>query len=785
MTGTIITEVKDSINFADVIDTKSSVPVVALADDIVLPLLPQSIEPADEKVTGTLRKASETHKTIFCLHAPEGMIPDDYIGRAGAVCKVIKVLTTPSGGTTAFLLPGPPAYLTKITRRSPVVRGMFELKEVVEKITSAKMRASFDLLKDSFEQLMVRFNENSKDCLANLADMEVPSMAFSFMLSQSPLPLEEKQNVLNAPDFESACIMLNRYLEKAFELMSLKADLHKATHEEISRQQREHFLRQQMQTIQNELGDNVEDADDIELRERAEKMLWPEYARKHFDKELRKLERYNVQNPEYSIQYNYLDTLLTLPWDKVTDDNFSIKSLEEVLDRDHFGMEKVKERILEHVSVLKQRSDMRAPILCLYGPPGVGKTSLGKSIAEALGREYARVALGGLHDEAEIRGHRRTYIGALPGRIISAMKKCGSSNPVFVLDEIDKVGKDFKGDPSTALLEALDPEQNSHFHDNYLDVDYDLSRVLFIATANDLSGISRPLLDRMELVELSGYATEEKEQIALRHLVKRSLEDHGFAPDAIRFTPDGIRALIEGHTRESGVRGLDKAISSVLRKVAKMKVSLEDYPDVIDATEVDRLLGKPRFQRETYEGNEIPGVVTGLAWTQAGGEILFIETLLSRGKKQELTLTGNLGDVMKESAIIALKYLKAHASEIGIEPNAFDEKDIHIHVPEGAIPKDGPSAGITMLTSLASAFSGRKVRERLAMTGEITLRGKLTPVGGIKEKLLAARRAGITDVVLSEDNRRDVEEIEKEYLDGLTPHYFSRIMDALEYALLP
>ena len=618
-----------------------------------------------------------------------------------------------------------------------------------------------------------------------LDSFTLPVMALSFICSHSPLQLDDKQRILQAGTFRERCLLALRLLHEVYQLMKVKAEIQRTTHEELSRQQKEHFLRQQMQSIQNELGGTIEDAEEEELLKRAEEKKWPQYASEHFEKELKKLERFNMQNPEYSIQYNYLDTLLTLPWDNYSDDRFELDKVEEILDRDHYGLEKVKDRILEQVAVLKLRADMKAPIICLYGPPGVGKTSLGRSVAEALGREYCRVSLGGLHDEAEIRGHRRTYIGAMPGRIISAMKNCGTSNPVFVLDEIDKIGRDFKGDPSTALLEVLDPEQNVKFHDNYIDVDYDLSKVLFIATANDLSSVSRPLLDRMELVNISGYVTDEKEQIAIRHLLPRQLKEHGFEEDEISFTPEAVRYLIDRHTRESGVRQLDKAIARVLRKIARLKASGKDFPLAVATGDVRSLLGSPEVNPEEYENNDTPGVVTGLAWTQAGGEILFVESALSKGKGEVLTLTGNLGDVMKESAVIALKYLKSHAERLGIDPETMTGQDVHIHVPEGAIPKDGPSAGITMLTSLASSFTGRKVREKLAMTGEITLRGKITPVGGIKEKILAAKRAGITDIILCPQNRKDIEEIPSGYLEGLDFHYFDRVEAALDFALLP
>lgn len=763
--------------------------ILPLRDDVLFPHLPRPVEIGRETSIATIKKAVETNSPIFVTaqKAPE---EDDAsvaeLHSVGVVCKVIKFLELPDGTKTAFLLAGPKARLTRIIRRRPLLRGNLEIINSISDVkdNSEKQQTLLNTVREIYDQMVQTFSEDSGEIKSSLSKLESPELVLNFITGNTPLEFEVKQRLLEIDDFEQRALETAKELSRLFEMMKIKAEITRLTHEELTRQQKEHFLQQQIRTIQNELGGTVEDAEEKELQERAQKKKWPEYAAKHFEKELKKLERFNVQNPEYSIQYNYLDTLLNLPWDNYSPDNFSLDQVEEILDRDHYGLEKVKERILEQVAVLKLRKDMKAPILCLYGPPGVGKTSLGKSVAEALGREYCRISLGGLHDEAEIRGHRRTYIGALPGRIMSAMSKCGTSNPVFVLDEIDKIGKDFKGDPSTALLEVLDPEQNVKFHDNYIDVDYNLSKILFIATANDLSTISRPLLDRMELINISGYVTDEKREIALRHLVKRQLSEHGFEENEIEFTPAGINYIIDRHTRESGVRQLDKGIARVLRKIARLKASDKEYPRTIDADKVLELLGPDEVLPEEYENNDLPGVVTGLAWTQAGGEILFIESSLSKGKGEKLTLTGNLGDVMKESAMIALKYIKANAEMLGIPMKAIEENDVHIHVPEGAIPKDGPSAGITMAVSLASSFTGKKVRDRLAMTGEITLRGKITPVGGIKEKILAAKRAGITDVILCSRNRKDVEEIKPDYLKGLHFHYFDHIGDALAYALI-
>ena len=556
------------------------------------------------------------------------------------------------------------------------------------------------------------------------------------------------------------------------------------THEDINKQQKEYFLQQQMKAIQEELGGNMNDIEIRELRAQAKKKKWPKEVGETFEKELAKLERIHPQSPDYSIQSQYVQTIVGLPWGTYSRDNFSLTHAQRVLDRDHYGMEKVKERIIEHLAVLKLKRDLRSPILCLYGPPGVGKTSLGRSVAEALGRKYVRVSLGGLHDEAEIRGHRRTYIGAMMGRILQNLQKAGTSNPVFVLDEVDKVGSDFKGDPASALLEVLDPEQNTTFHDNYLDIDYDLSKILFIATANNLNTISQPLLDRMELIEVSGYILEEKIEIAMRHLIPKQMEAHGITKGTVRFHRNTVRAIIDSYTRESGVRALEKKIAKIMRRLARKIASDEAVPAVLKVDHLREYLGPVEYTRDKYQDNRYAGVVTGLAWTAVGGEILFVESSLSRGKSAKLTITGNLGDVMKESAILALEYVHSHAAQLGIEESLFENWNVHIHVPEGAIPKDGPSAGITMVTSLVSTFTRRKVKSNLAMTGEITLRGKVLPVGGIKEKILAAKRAGIREIVLCEENRKDVEEINQTYVEGLTFHYVADIMQVIDTALL-
>ena len=606
------------------------------------------------------------------------------------------------------------------------------------------------------------------------------------------LSMEKKIDLLFIDSLAERATALLAILEKDNEMLNIKADIRKRTHEAMDKQQREYFLQQEIETIKQDLGDTG--AETIkELRERAEKKLWPESVEKVFEKELLKLERMTTHSPDYSTQLTYLETMLELPWNIYSEDNFDMQHAQEILNRDHYGLDKVKSRIVEYLAVQRQLSlrsekdkkehPVKSPILCLYGPPGVGKTSLGKSVAEALGRKYARVSLGGLHDEAEIRGHRRTYIGALPGRIIDSIKKCGTSNPVFVLDEIDKIGADYKGDPTSALLEVLDPEQNSTFHDNFLDVDYDLSRVLFIATANTLDTIPRPLLDRMELIEMTGYLQEEKEEIAKRHLIPKELANHGLKPSQLKLKKEILEHIIDDYTRESGVRSLDRQIATRCRKIDTKLALGEEYNVSVTLDDLRSYLGQARFSRDSWETNKYVGVVTGLAWTQVGGEILFIETSLSQSKSPSLTLTGNLGDVMKESATLALGYVKAHAKQFGIKPDVFEKTAVHIHVPEGAIPKDGPSAGITMTTALVSAFTGRLVKPRIAMTGEMTLRGKVLPIGGVKEKLLAAKRAGITDIILCEDNRKDVVEIPEIYLKGLQFHFVHDISEVIKEAL--
>lgn len=643
-----------------------------------------------------------------------------------------------------------------------------------------------DLIESRFEEVAEFLVPDIKKQLMDAYNKLQPATIerLSFMIMHSPLNEEEREDLLFERDLSARREKLASLLSLHREKLSLRAELSQRTMTELGQKQKAEFLRAQIRTMQQELNMDNDDQEDNELRNRAAQKEWSEATAQAFEKEMRKLLRYATNSPEYAMQWAYLDTFLNLPWNHCDNSDFELDDVERILNRDHYALDKVKERIIEQMAVLKLRKDTKSPILCLVGPPGVGKTSLGKSVAEALGRKYVRVALGGVHDEAEIRGHRRTYLGSMPGRIIQALESCNTSDPVMVLDEIDKLGADYKGDPQSALLEVLDPEQNSHFHDNYLDHDYDLSKVLFIATANGLDTITGPLLDRMEVIEIGGYVEDEKIEIAKRHLVGRNLERHGLQDGDVSFSDEALHEIINFYTRESGVRQLEKRIAEIMRKVARAKVSNRSYNANIGKEDVRQLLGKQTNYPDKYENNNLAGVVTGLAWTQAGGEILFIEASVSEGKDSKLTLTGNLGDVMKESAILALQYLKAHTALLGVDHTLFQNKELHIHVPEGAIPKDGPSAGITMLTAIASAFTNRKVRNKVAMTGELTLRGKVLPVGGIKEKILAAKRAGIRDVVLSEQNRKDIEEIPSHYVSDMTFHFVETAGEVLDFTLL-
>ena len=703
----------------------------------------------------------------------------------GTIAEIVKILEMPDGSTTVILQGKRRFHLDNLTTFTPYLRGNISLlEEKMPKSNDKEFEALISAIKDMTFNILKTLGEPSRELMFALRNIENSHYLINFLCSNIPLNTQQKQDLLNIDSVKQRAFSLYTALSKEAQLIEIKASIQSRTREDLNQQQREHFLQQQIKTIQDELGGSVQEQDIQELKEKASKKKWDASVAAIFEKELRKLERLYPQSPDFSVQYNYLETLTDLPWNEFTKDNFNLKHAQKQLDKDHYGLEKVKDRILEHLAVLKLRGDLKSPIICLYGPPGVGKTSLGKSIAEALKRKYVRISLGGLHDEAEIRGHRRTYIGAMPGRIIQGLLKAGSSNPVFVLDEIDKIGNDFKGDPASALLEVLDPEQNNAFHDNYLDIDYDLSNILFIATANNLNTISQPLLDRMELIDITGYILEEKVEIGRRHLVPKQLENHGLVKGDVDIPKKTMEVIVDSYTRESGVRELDKKIAKIMRKIARKKALEEEYPHTITVNDLHEYLGIKEYSRDKYEVNEYAGVVTGLAWTAVGGEILFVESSLSKSKGEKLTLTGNLGDVMKESAIIAMQYIKAHAEMLNISDDVFDKWNVHIHVPEGAIPKDGPSAGITMVTSIASSFTQRKVRPNLAMTGEITLRGRVLPVGGIKEKILAAKRANIKDIILSEENKKDIDEIKENYIKGLTFHYVRNIKEVLDFALL-
>ncbi len=703
----------------------------------------------------------------------------------GVIADIVRVLEMPDGSTTVILQGKKRFELNELTETDPYLSGKITvLEDTKPDKTDREFEALISTIKDLTIKMLGAVAEPPRDLIFSIKNNKNVLYVVNFSCSNIPSGSAEKQQLLLIGDLKERAYRLLFILNREYQLVELKASIQMKTHEDINQQQKEYFLQQQIKTIQEELGGNINELEIKELREKASRKKWPAEVAQVFEKELRKLERLHPQSPDYSVQTQYVQNIVNLPWNEYSKDNFNLSHAQKVLDRDHYGLEKVKERIIEHLAVLKLKGDMKSPIICLYGPPGVGKTSLGRSIAEALRRKYVRVSLGGLHDEAEIRGHRRTYIGAMCGRIIQNIQKAGTSNPVFILDEIDKITNDFKGDPASALLEVLDPEQNNAFHDNYLDIDYDLSKVMFIATANNLNTISQPLLDRMELIEVSGYIMEEKVEIAAKHLVPKQMDVHGLKKGSVKFPKKTLQVIVEAYTRESGVRELDKKIAKIMRKLARKVASDEPIPTSIKPEDLYEYLGAVEYSRDKYQGNDYAGVVTGLAWTAVGGEILFVESSLSKGKGSKLTLTGNLGDVMKESAMLALEYIPAHAAQFNINEELFENWNVHVHVPEGAIPKDGPSAGITMVTSLVSAFTQRKVKKNLAMTGEITLRGKVLPVGGIKEKILAAKRAGIKELILCKENEKDINEIKPEYLKGLVFHYVSDIQQVVDLALL-
>ena len=763
--------------------TGDELPVLSLRNMVLFPSVVMPVSVGRKKSLRLIRDVYQREGELFVGTQKEPKVEDpkfDDLYPVGTVARIIRILEMPDGTTTVILQGKKRAKMSEWVSDTPYMHAKVEL---LEDVMPAENDRVFVALLEAIKELAMKIVKNSgsvpDEASFAIRNIEQPQAMINFICTNFGLKLTEKMRLLELDDVNERGFQLLDILTKESQLLEIKASIQNKARLDMDQQQREYYLQQQMKTIQEELGGSVADQELKSIKKKAEGKKWDEKVKEVFVKEYKKLERMHPNSPDFPVQMNYVDTIVSLPWNEYTKDKFDLKKAQRILDRDHFGLEKVKERIIEHLAVLKLKGDMKSPIICLYGPPGVGKTSLGRSIAETLNRKYVRMSLGGLHDESEIRGHRRTYIGAMPGRIIQNLNKVQSSNPVFVLDEIDKVSADYKGDPASALLEVLDPEQNMTFHDNFLDIDYDLSKVLFIATANNLSTIAQPLLDRMELIEVNGYIVEEKIEIAIRHLIPKQMEAHGIEKNTIKLSRPAIRSIIENYTRESGVRELDRVIAKVMRKVAKAIATDEPFESTIKPDGLKAYLGAPRYQHDVYDVEDYTGVVTGLAWTSVGGEILYIESSLSRSKGGKLTLTGNLGDVMKESAMLALEYVKSHAEELGIKEDLFDEFGLHVHVPEGAIPKDGPSAGIAILTSLVSILTKQKVLKRLAMTGEITLRGKLLPVGGIKEKILAAKRAGITDIILSTDNRKDIEEINEEYLKGVTFHFCRDVKEAL------
>jgi ATP-dependent Lon protease len=726
------------------------------------------------KILGTVtQKDASTDEPLF-----------EELYKVGTIAQIIRILEMPDGSTSVIIQGKRRFQVKSLLRSEPyIVAGVESLEDTKPKKKDPEFEAIVSSLKDLSLKIIKLSTNIPPEASFAVKNIESSAFLINFICSNSDIKIEEKQRLLEINILKKRAVLLLEYLSREVQMLELKNDIQTKVRLDLEQQQREYLLHQQMKTIQDELGGSPIEQEIEELKKKGKKKKWNESVMKIFDKEVDKLQRMNPAAGEYSVHMNYLQTLLDLPWNEYSKDNFDLKRAQRILDKDHFGLDKVKDRILEHLAVLKLKGDLKSPILCLYGPPGVGKTSLGKSIAKALKRKYVRMSLGGLRDEAEIRGHRKTYIGAMPGRIVQSIKKAKSSNPVFVLDEIDKVGNDFRGDPSSALLEVLDPEQNNTFYDNYLEMEYDLSRVMFIATANTTGPISPALRDRMELINVSGYLLEEKIEIARRHLVPKELQNHGVNRSKVKFSKKSLEYIIDNYTRESGVRELDKNIAKIIRIIAKKVALEEDYNKSLSVNDIEDILGSPRYIKDKYPGNEFAGVVTGLAWTAVGGEILFVETSLSKGKGK-LTITGNLGEVMKESAILALEYLKSHCDLFDLKPEVFDKWNVHVHIPEGAIPKDGPSAGITMITSMLSAFTQRKVKKGLAMTGEITLRGKVLPVGGIKEKILAAKRAAIKKIILPEENRKDINEINEVYLKGLEFHFVNNIMEVLDMSIL-
>lgn len=768
-------------------DYPDVLPILPVKNTVLFPGVVIPITVGRQKSIKLVKKAYKGNRTIGVLaqrnNAEEPGKEDLY--SVGTVAQIIKMLVLPDGNTTIIIQGKKKFELQDIIQEDPYLTANVKLVEdVFPNKNKRETKALIQSLKEMALKILKLNPEIPQEAQIALDNIDSPSFLTHFLSSNINAEVDEKQKLLEYTDGTERATALLTIMSRDLQMLELKNEIQNKVHTDIDQQQRDYFLRQQIKVLQDELGGENTEQEIERLRAKGREKKWNEATAKHFNREVDRLGRLNPMAAEYGVALNYVEFMTDLPWNEHTKDNFNLVRARKVLDADHFGMEKVKDRIIEYLAVLKLRNNMKAPILCLYGPPGVGKTSLGRSIAKALGRKYIRMSLGGIRDEAEIRGHRRTYVGAMPGRIIQNLKKVGASNPVFVLDEIDKIGSDFRGDPSSALLEVLDPEQNSTFNDNYLEIDYDLSKVLFIATSNSMDSIHPALRDRLEVIEINGYTLEEKVQIATKHLIPKQKEENGLKPADLKFDPKAIALLIENYTRESGVRNLERKIGAVIRKIAKAIASEEEYDKLVKPEQLEKYLGTAIFDKEQYQENETAGVVIGLAWTSVGGEILFIESSLNRGKGK-LTLSGQLGDVMKESAIAALSYLKANADKYGIDYRTFDNYDIHVHVPAGAVPKDGPSAGITMFTSLASVFTQRKVKNRLAMTGEITLRGKVLPVGGIKEKILAARRAGLKEIVLCSRNRKDIEEISADLIKELKIHYVDTVDEVVKIALLP
>tara|TARA_R110000796_G_scaffold35017_3_gene90220 strand:+ start:205038 stop:207488 length:2451 start_codon:yes stop_codon:yes gene_type:complete len=763
-----------------------TLPILPLRNTVLFPGVVIPITAGRDSSIALIKDANNGSKVIGVVSQKDGEVEEpgiNDINTLGTVARILRVLQMPDGNTTVIIQGKKRFEVAEVLTEKPYMTATIrEAKEVRPDAMNPEFLAIIESVKELALKI-IKDNPNiPSDASFAIKNIQSNSFLINFVSSNLSVDVGAKQELLEIPSLQDRALAMLKYMNVELQKLELKNDIQSKVRTDLDQQQREYFLHQQMKTIQEELGGGSYEEEIDEMRLKGKKKKWSKKVQEHFTKELAKMQRMNPQVAEYSIQRNYLDLFLELPWDDFSKDKFDLKRAQKILDRDHYGLEDVKRRIIEYLAVLKLRNDMKSPILCFYGPPGVGKTSLGKSIAEALGREYIRMSLGGLRDEAEIRGHRKTYIGAMPGRIIQSLKKAGKSNPVFILDEIDKLSNSSQGDPSSAMLEVLDPEQNSEFHDNFLEMGYDLSKVMFVATANNLSTIQPALRDRMEIINVTGYTIEEKVEIAKRHLLPKQLKEHGLTDKHLKIGKAQLEKIVEGYTRESGVRSLEKQIAKMVRYAAKSIAIEEEYDIKVSNEVIEKVLGAPRMERDKYENNDVAGVVTGLAWTSVGGDILFIESILSKGKGM-LNITGNLGKVMKESATIAMEYIKSNCDLFGIESDVFDKYNVHIHVPEGATPKDGPSAGITMLTSLVSLFTQKKVKKSLAMTGEITLRGKVLPVGGIKEKILAAKRARIKEIILCEENRRDILEIKEEYLKGLTFHYVSEMHEVIALAL--